>query len=230
MNEFLLNATYFGMVLSVGCYLIGVWCRKRFKLSIFNPLLIAVVLIMALLLVLDIDYETFNQGAQYLTYLLTPATVCLAIPLYEQISLLKKHAVAVLAGVACGVLSCLGSIWLLSVLFGLSHEQYVTLLPKSITTAIGMGVSDELGGITTIAVAAIILTGILGNIIAERVLKLFHIEDKIARGLAIGTASHAIGTTKAMEMGRIEGAMSSLSIAVAGLMTVVIVPLMSGLI
>lgn len=98
MNEFLLNATYFGMVLSVGCYLIGVWCRKRFKLSIFNPLLIAVVLIMALLLALDIDYETFNQGAQYLTYLLTPATVCLAIPLYEQISLLKKHAVAVLAG------------------------------------------------------------------------------------------------------------------------------------
>lgn len=121
---------------------------------------------------------------------------------------------------ACGVLSCLGSIWLLSVLFGLSHEQYVTLLPKSITTAIGMGVSDELGGITTITVAAIILTGILGNIIADRVLKLFHIEDKIARGLAIGTASHAIGTTKAMEMGRIEGAMSSLSIAVAGLMTV----------
>ena len=112
------------------------------------------------------------------------------------------------------------SIFVLSVAFGLSHEQYVTLLPKSITTAIGMGVSDELGGITTITVAAIILTGILGNIISERVLKLFHIEDKIAQGLAIGTASHAIGTTKAMEMGRIEGAMSSLSIAVAGLMTV----------
>ncbi len=175
---------------------------------------------MALLFAFDIDYETFNQGAQHLTYLLTPATVCLAIPLYEQISLLKKHAAAVLVGVASGVISCLGSILLLSFLFSLSHQQYVTLLPKSITTAIGMGVSDELGGMVTITVAAIILTGILGNIIAERVLKLFHIEEKVARGLAIGTAAHAIGTTKAMEMGRIEGAMSSLSIAVAGLMTV----------
>jgi predicted murein hydrolase (TIGR00659 family) len=220
MNELLQNAAYFGIFLSIGCYLAGIWLKKRFKLALFNPLLVAVLLCMALLFAFDIDYETFNQGAQHLTYLLTPATVCLAIPLYEQISLLKKHAAAVLVGVASGVISCLGSILLLSFLFSLSHQQYVTLLPKSITTAIGMGVSDELGGMVTITVAAIILTGILGNIIAERVLKLFHIEEKVARGLAIGTAAHAIGTTKAMEMGRIEGAMSSLSIAVAGLMTV----------
>lgn len=220
MNELLQNAAYFGIFLSIGCYLAGIWLKKRFKLALFNPLLVAVLLCMALLFAFDIDYETFNQGAQHLTYLLTPATVCLAIPLYEQISLLKKHAAAVLVGVASGVISCLGSILLLSFLFSLSHQQYVTLLPKSITTAIGMGVSDELGGMVTITVAAIILTGILGNIIAERVLKLFHIEEKVARGLAIGTAAHAIGTAKAMEMGRIEGAMSSLSIAVAGLMTV----------
>lgn len=220
MNELLQNAAYFGIFLSIGCYLAGIWLKKRFKLALFNPLLVAVLLCMALLFAFDIDYETFNQGAQHLTYLLTPATVCLAIPLHEQISLLKKHAAAVLVGVASGIISCLGSILLLSFLFSLSHQQYVTLLPKSITTAIGMGVSDELGGMVTITVAAIILTGILGNIIAERVLKLFHIEEKVARGLAIGTAAHAIGTAKAMEMGRIEGAMSSLSIAVAGLMTV----------
>lgn len=227
MNELLQNAAYFGIFLSIGCYLAGIWLKKRFKLALFNPLLVAVLLCMALLFAFDIDYETFNQGAQHLTYLLTPATVCLAIPLYEQISLLKKHAAAVLVGVASGVISCLGSILLLSFLFSLSHQQYVTLLPKSITTAIGMGVSDELGGMVTITVAAIILTGILGNIIAERVLKLFHIEEKVARGLAIGTAAHAIGTTKAMEMGRIEGAMSSLSIAVAGLMTVLAATLFS---
>ena len=159
--------------------------------------------------------------APNISYLLTPATVCLAVPLYEQMSLLKKNFKAVAAGIVSGVLASLVSVLVLAKLFGLSHEQYVTLLPKSITTAIGMGISEELGGIVTITVAVIIITGILGNVIAELVCKVFHIQEPIAKGLALGTASHAIGTAKAMEMGPVEGAMSSLAIAVAGLLTVI---------
>ncbi|MFR6278272.1 MAG: LrgB family protein, partial [Acutalibacter sp.] len=147
--------------------------------------------------------------------------VCLAVPLYEQLSLLKKNRVAVAAGIVSGVLASMVSVLLLCKLFQLSHEEYVTLLPKSITTAIGMGVSEELGGIVTITVAVIIITGVLGSVIGEIVCKLFRIQEPIAKGLALGTAAHAIGTSKAMEMGPVEGAMSSLAIAVAGLLTVV---------
>ena len=153
---------------------------------------------------------------------MTPATVCLAIPLYQQISLLKKNLLAVVLGIVSGVLASLGGVLVMALAFGLNHEQYVTLLPKSITTAIGMGVADELGGITTITVAVIIVTGVLGNVIGEMVCKIFHIEEPIAVGLALGTSAHAIGTSKALELGEIEGAMSSLSIAVAGLLTVIL--------
>ena len=178
---------------------------------------------------LRIDYDQYNGGAQYISYLLTPATVCLAVPLYEQLTLLKENLKAVAAGIFSGTLASLGSVYLLSRLFGLNHEQYVTLLPKSITTAIGMGVSQELGGIVTITVAVIIITGILGNVIAEGVCKVFRIQEPIAKGLALGTASHAIGTAKAMEMGPVEGAMSSLAIAVAGLLTVIGASVFAGL-
>ena len=171
--------------------------------------------------IFHIEYDSYNVGGQYISYLLTPATVCLAVPLYEQLALLKKNLVAVAAGIVSGVLASMVSVLLLCKLFQLSHEEYVTLLPKSITTAIGMGVSEELGGIVTITVAVIIITGVLGSVIGEIVCKLFRIQEPIAKGLALGTAAHAIGTSKAMEMGPVEGAMSSLAIAVAGLLTVV---------
>lgn len=195
--------------------------RRKWKFAILNPLLISIIIVIAVLLVLRMDYETYNEGAKYLSYLLTPATVCLAIPLYEQLEHLKKNVKAIAAGILSGVLSSLVSVWALSAAFGLSHEEYVTLLPKSITTAIGMGVSEELGGIVTITVAVIIVTGVLGNIIAELVCRLFRIKEPVAKGIAIGSASHAIGTAKALEMGEVEGAMSSLSIAVSGLLTVI---------
>lgn len=172
-------------------------------------------------MIFRIDYEEYNEGAKYISYLLTPATVCLAVPLYEQLSLLKKNFMAVAVGILSGVLASLVSVLALAKLFDLNHQQYVTLLPKSITTAIGMGVSEELGGLVTITVAVIVITGILGNVIAEFICKIFKIHEPIAKGLALGTASHAIGTAKAMEMGQIEGAMSSLAIAVAGLLTVI---------
>ena len=221
MSELMGDSLFFGVVVSVLAYQAGLWIKRKWKLAVFNPLLISIFLVIAVLLIFDVDYERYNEGAKYLSYLLTPATVCLAIPLYEQLERLKKNAKAIAAGILSGVLSSLVSVLALAAAFGLSHEEYVTLLPKSITTAIGMGVSEELGGIVTITVAVIIVTGVLGNIIAELVCKIFRIHEPVAKGIAIGSASHAIGTAKAMEMGEVEGAMSSLSIAVSGLLTVI---------
>ena len=221
MSELLGDSLFFGVVVSVLAYQVGMVIKKKWKLALFNPLLISIVLVMAVLLIFHVDYETYNEGAKYLSYLLTPATVCLAIPLYEQLEQLKKNIKAIAAGIVSGVLTSLFSVLVLALAFGLTHEEYVTLLPKSITTAIGMGVSEQLGGIVTITVAVIIVTGVLGNIIAELVCKIFRIHEPVARGIAIGSASHAIGTARALEMGEVEGAMSSLSIAVSGLLTVI---------
>ncbi|MBE5884284.1 MAG: LrgB family protein [Lachnospiraceae bacterium] len=220
MKEILTQSVFFGVVLTLICYWIGVWVKRKTKLAIATPLLVAVIIIVSILLLLDIDYEAYSNGAKYISFFLTPATVSLAIPLYRQLELLKRHPKAIFGGIGAGVLTAMVSIWLMSLAFGLSHEQYITLLPKSITTAIGMGVSEKMGGIVTITVVAISVTGIFGNIIAEAICRIFKITEPIAKGLAIGTASHALGTTKAMEMGEIEGAMSSLSIVVAGIMTV----------
>lgn len=221
MNEFIGNSLFFGVGISLLGYEIGMLLKKKFKLAIFNPLLVSILFVMLVLSVFHIGYGDYNEGAKYLSYLLTPATVCLAIPLYEQMEILKSNIKAIIIGIASGVLTSLFSVFLLCLLFDFTHEQYVTLLPKSITTAIGMGVSEELGGIVTITVAVIIITGVFGGMMAETICKLFRITHPIAKGLSIGTSAHAVGTAKALEMGEIEGAMSSLSIAVAGLLTVV---------
>lgn len=222
MNNIFLNSTTLGVVISLLAYYLGVFLKNKTKKAFVNPLLISIVLVIVFLLVFDIDYESYNQSAKYLSYLLTPATVSLAIPLYQQLELLKKNVTAILLGISAGVLTSLLSVLAMSIVFGLNHEEYVTLLPKSITSAIGMGLSEELGGYATITIAVIIVTGIFGNMIAEFACKLFRIKHPISKGLAIGTSSHAMGTTKALELGQIEGAMSSLSIVVAGLMTVVL--------
>lgn len=221
MNKLLADSIYFGMTVSIIGYGIGLLVQKKLKNGLFNPLLISIIFVIAVIKIFDIRYETYDETAKYLSYLLTPATVALAVPLYQKINLLKENLWAVGLSIVAGVLSSMGSVFLLSWMFQLSHEQYVSLLPKSITTAIGMGISEELGGIVAISVAAITITGILGNVIAELVCKIFRITDPIAKGLAIGTASHAAGTSKALEIGEVEGAMSSLSIAVSGLLTVV---------
>ena len=219
MRDFLSNSAYFGVALCIVGYALGLWIRKKLNMGFLNPLLLSIIFVIAALKILKVDYEGFQDSAKYLSYLLTPATVCLAVPLYQQLKLLKENLLAVICGILAGVISSLGSVLAMAYLFGLDHQYYVTLLPKSITTAIGMGVSEELGGVTTITVAIIIVTGVLGNIIGEFICRLFHIYEPIAVGLAFGTSAHAIGTAKAMELGEIEGAMSSLSIAVAGLIT-----------
>ena len=222
MNNIFLNSTTLGVVISLLAYYLGAFLKNKTKKAFVNPLLISIVLVIVFLLAFDIDYESYNQSAKYLSYLLTPATVSLAIPLYQQLELLKKNVTAILLGISAGVLTSLLSVLAMSIVFGLNHEEYVTLLPKSITSAIGMGLSEELGGYATITIAVIIVTGIFGNMIAEFACKLFRIKHPISKGLAIGTSSHAMGTTKALELGQIEGAMGSLSIVVAGLMTVVL--------
>lgn len=222
MNEFLKNSVFFGVFISIVTYEIGVLIRKKWKIAIFNPLLISIALVIMFLMVFHVDYATYETGAKYLSYILTPATVALAVPLYEQIEPLKQNWKAITAGVVAGALTSAVCVLVLSILFGLDHTQYVTLLPKSITTAIGMGLSEELGGIVTITVAVIVVTGVIGNMFAEGICRLFHITNPVAKGIGIGSASHAMGTAKAMEMGEVEGAMSSLSIAVSGLLTVVV--------
>lgn len=222
MNEFLQGSIFFGVFISIVTYEIGALIKRKWSVAIFNPLLISIALIIIFLVLFDVDYDTYEFGAKYLSYFLTPATVALAVPLYEQIEPLKHNWKAIVAGILSGALTSALCVLILSVIMGLDHKQYVTLLPKSITTAIGMGLSEELGGIVTITVAVIVVTGVIGNMFAEQICKIFHIVDPVAKGIAIGSSSHAMGTSKAMEMGEIEGAMSSLSIAVSGLLTVVV--------
>lgn len=230
MNDFFTTSAFAGVTLSLIAYMIGVALKKRLKLGIFNPLLVSIVLIIAILKLANIDYDTYNTSVTYLSWFLTPATVSLAIPLYEQFELLKHNFKAVFLGILSGVLTSLTTVYVLSLIMGLSHKEYVTLLPKSITTAIGMGVSEELGGYVTITVAVIAITGVLGNIFAELICKICKIEEPIAKGLAIGSAAHAMGTAKAMEIGKVEGAMSSLSIAVSGVLTVILASLFANFI
>ena len=228
MKSFLTDSVFLGVVVSLLTYEFGLWFKKKVKIAIFNPLLISVIAVMVFLVVFHIDYADYEEGAKYISYLLTPATVCLAVPLYEQFELLRKNLKAVIAGIISGVFTSMTCILVLALLFRFDHQQYVTLLPKSITTAIGMGVSEELGGYVTITVAVIVVTGVLGNIFGELICKIFRIKEPIAKGLALGSAAHAIGTAKAMEMAEIEGAMSSLSIAVAGILTVVLSSVFAG--
>ncbi len=221
MNELFKTSVFFGMFITLLSYGIGAALKKKLRLPVFNPLLVAIILTILFLSLFRVDYEAYNEGAKYISFLLTPATICLAVPLYEQFELLRKNYRAVLAGIFSGVLTSLCSILILAKLFRLDHASYVTLLPKSITTAIGMGVSGELGGYVPITVAVIIVTGVTGNMFAETICRVFRIRDPIAKGIAIGTSSHAVGTAKAMEMGAVEGAMSSLSIVVSGILTVI---------
>ena len=221
MNSFFESSVFFGVFISIISFGVGTLIKNKLKLAIFNPILIAVVLTIGVLLLFGVDYETYNSGAKIISYLLTPATICLAVPLYEQFELLKKNFVAVIVGILTGTITSLVCVFVLSYLFRLDYASYVTLLPKSVTSAIGMGISEELGGYASITVAVIIITGILGNMIAVAVCRIFHITEPVAKGVAIGTSSHAMGTTKAMEIGETEGAMSSLSIVVAGILTVI---------
>ena len=200
MTDFFENSVFFGVCISLSSYWLGTLLKKKWNVALCNPLLISILLTIAFLVIFHIDYDVYYEGAKYISYLLTPATICLAVPLYEQFTLLKQNYKAVLIGICSGVITSLVSVLLFAILFHFDHKNYVSFLPKSITNAIGMSVSEELGGYVPITVAVIVITGLVGNIIAEAVCKIFHINHPIAKGIAIGSSSHAMGTAKAMEM------------------------------
>lgn len=224
LSAFLSRSAVWGVLLTLAAFALGTLLNRRAGKAILNPLLLGSIFVIVFLSVLRIPYADYKVSAAPVNYLLLPATVSLAIPLYEKLDLLRKNAAAILAGITVGTLLSLGSAFVLALVLKLEHTQYVTLLPKSVTTAISMDVSAELGGIAALTGAIVILTGIAGNLLAESVCKWFHITDPIAKGIGIGTSSHAIGTSKALEMGEVEGAMSGLAIAVAGVLTAVLCP------
>ena len=226
MNGFLMESAYFGLFLTLGLFFLARSINQKAKREIFNPLLFATVVILVMLLSLSIPYEAYYRGAQHIDMLLTPATICLAIPLYRQYTLLRENFGAVIAGVAAGVIAHMAACAALLVVFQLDAAQFATILPKSITTAIGKSLSAEMGGYPAITMATIMLTGQFGAVAAPTLLRWFGVKHPLAQGLAIGTASHAAGTSRAVELGDAQGAASSLAIVVTGLMTVVAAPLM----
>ncbi|WP_408955212.1 LrgB family protein [Natroniella sp. ANB-PHB2] len=220
-----LNTPYFGIIISILFFELGLFLKQKTKITLFNPLLVSVVAIIGVLLFFDIDVKYYNQGGEIIDFLLGPATVILAVPLYKKLELLKTNLVSILIGVTVGCTVAITSGWFLAKLFGLSDLVALSVVPKSVTTPIAMEVSEQIGGIPAITVAIVLMTGVLGAVIGPTVCKIFKIKDKVAVGVAMGSASHAVGTAKAMELGETQGAMSSLAIGVAGLITVFIAPL-----
>lgn len=214
------NSPFFGVALSVLAFWVGVKIQKKTGLVVCNPLLIGVILVIGLLLALGIPYENYDQGGSLINLFLSPATACLAVAIYSKVQLLKENWLPILVGCVVGSLVSMGSILGLCRLFGLDDAMTASLLPKSVTTPIAVSVAQAHGGIPSITVVAVILTGILGSILAPLLIRLFRVKDPIAAGLAIGACSHAVGTSKALELGETEGAMSGLAIGVCGLVTV----------
>ena len=214
MNNVMLNSATMGVVISLMGFFVGLLCREKFKLPIFNPLLIAIIFTIIFVKIFHVDYDSYYSSAKYLSWLLTPATVALAVPLYKEVERLKSNWKMITISIACGCASSVTTVLILALLFRFNHEQYVTFLPKSITTAIGMGIAEELGGIVPVTVAVII--------VADIVFKVFHITDPISQGLALGASAHAIGTSKAIELGDLQGAMAGLAICTSGIITVVL--------
>lgn len=227
--EVITNNILFGLVLSIAAFEIGILINRYTRMPVLNPLLLAIVLIIGFLSTFKIDFDTYNKSGQFINMFLGPSTVVLAVPLYKQLDLLKKNAAAILIGIFMGSVIGIVSIIIVSSLVGLNSSVIKSLIPKSVTTPIGIAVSGQLGGLIPVTVLAIIITGIIGAIVGPTVCKIFKIKDRVAIGVSLGTASHAVGTSKALEIGEVEGAMSSLSIGIAGIMTVVIAPIIYNL-
>ena len=218
----LLASPYFGIFLSIAAYALGCGLNRKFRTPLCNPLLIAIVLVVGVLLIFRIPYEDYNAGGEIISLFLAPATACLAVGIYAKLAVLKQYWLPILVGAVAGSASSMLSVYALCRLLGLDEQLTVSLIPKSVTTPIAVGIVESAGGLTPITVVAVIVTGILGAILAPTMIRLFRISDSVAAGLAIGACSHAVGTSKAVELGEVEGAMSGLAIGVCGVVTVVL--------
>ena len=225
MIEFLTGSSFFAIALTLLIWRLANWLQKKTGSVLLHPILVSVAAIILILLASGIPNTAYQNSMKPFSWLMTPATVCLAVPLYEQVKVLKQNLGAIILGVVCGTLASLLCVGGLCLLFRLDHTMTVSLLPKSVTSAIGAPVSESLGGLEAVTVAVIISTGILGNMLSQVMCRLFRIHDPIAQGAAIGTSAHVIGTTKANEMGKIQGAVSSFSLVIAGVLTAFLVPL-----
>ncbi len=222
MTEFFSSSTFFSVSLTLIAFAFASAFQKRWKLALFNPILISAALIMGALALLDVPNSVYQEGCRVLSYLLTPATICLAISFYEQFQGLKKHLTAIVIGVLAGTVCSLGSIYFLCRLFDLTNVLTYSLLPKSVTTAIGVALTEEMGGIAAITTAAIVVTGIFGNVAGSFLCRIFGIRSEIAQGVAFGTSAHVVGTARAVQISELTGAVSSLSLTVAGIVTAVL--------
>ena len=218
----LTSSIYFGIFVSVLAYWIGVKIQKKTGLVICNSLIIAGLLVILVLKVFNIPFDSYNQGGSLINMFLGPATACLAVTIYSKLDLLKKYGLPGLVGCVVGVLTSMGSILVMCRLFSLDRDMTMSLVPKSVTTPIASAVAEGHGGIVAIAIAAVIFTGILGNVIAPMLIKLFHVKDPIAVGLGLGACSHAMGTAKALELGETQGAMSGLAMGLCGIFTTLV--------
>lgn len=225
MQEYFANSIFFGIFLTIFMYQIAAAIQKKWPLPIFNPLLISMFAIIGILVVTKIPYETYEQGAKFIGNLLTPLTVCLAVPLYRQLKVLKENIAAVLISIICGCLAHIATMLVLAKVLGVEDVLRNSVLGKSVTTAIALGVTNELGGIQGITIIGVVVAGVMGPLVGPTVLRLARVKNPVAFGLGMGSASHAIGTSKALEIGEVEGAMSSLAIVVTGILTVIIVPI-----
>lgn len=217
----LLYSPFFGLCITMVAYWIGSKIYARTHHILLNAMNISLFILIPLMVLFDIPYEAYNEGGQLITLMLAPATAALAVSIYHQIELLKERWLPVLVGCTVGALTSIGSVYGLCRLFGLSDQLTNSLLPKSVTTPIAVAVAENLGGIPSIAVAAVVITGLAGNLAAPALIKLFRVKDPVVAGLSIGACSHAMGTAKAVEIGETEGAMSGLAIGLCGLITVI---------
>ncbi len=223
MYEYI-NTPIFGVGISILAFTLSSYIAKRTKIMLLNPLLVAMLFVVGILLIFDIDYETYNLGGQMITFFLGPATVVLAVPLYKQRELLKGNLAPILVGILVGSVAGILFVVLAGRLLGLDRLLVASLVPRSTTTPIAMEISILLEGNPSLTAIFVSITGISGYMFGEKILTLFGVRNPIAKGISIGTASHAVGTAKAMEIGEVEGAMSSLAIGVAGIVTVLVVP------
>lgn len=221
------SSPFFGITLCIVTYEFGIWCNRKLKTPIANPLLIAIALVIVILKIAHISLEDFNRGGDVVSMFLAPATACLAMSIYSQYEQLKANLLPILIGSAVGSAVSMGSVYGMCRLFCLDEKLTISMLPKSVTTPIAMELVSQNGGVVPVTVAAVVVTGIMGAMLAPFLIRLFGVHNPVAVGVAIGTCSHALGTTKAVELGEIEGAMSGIAIGTAGLMTVLFSMLIS---